>query len=351
LRGQIDDLRDRLERSQRWAGLDEAHFRAALSCALELIGADPLRPAPASAGPTRWIFPALDARSGADPTWADTLDALRTPRRRDQKPWEWRRQAPLRPAVFQAPKTMTDEVVQLHLAHRVVQRLLGRFVAQGFVHHDLARACLLPGADAIPRVVLVGRLCLYGAGASRLHEELIEVAARWVDPAIGKGRPLTPYGREAEVRALHALESALLADSGRAVTEQVRQMLLSAAARDVRELLPHLQRRGEEMAAEAEEKLGQRGEREARDMRDILERQRQRIADTAAEYREDGQLLLGFDQEEVRQVEANRRHWSARLAGLEKELTQEPERIRGTYRVVARRLEPVGLVYLWPVTG
>jgi len=30
--------------------------------------------------------------------------------------------------------TMTDEVVQLHLEHAIVRRLLGRFTAQGFVH-------------------------------------------------------------------------------------------------------------------------------------------------------------------------------------------------------------------------
>ena len=92
---------------------------------------------------------------------------------------------------------MDDQVVHLHLEQRVVQRLLGRFVAQGFVHHDLSRACLAQTSDAIPRVILLGRLCLYGAGAARLHEELIPVTARWTDPKIRKGQ-LTPYAREAE---------------------------------------------------------------------------------------------------------------------------------------------------------
>ena len=45
---------------------------------------------------------------------------------------------------------MDDEVVHLHLEHRVVQRLLGRFTAQGFVHHDLSRACLAQTTDADP---------------------------------------------------------------------------------------------------------------------------------------------------------------------------------------------------------
>ena len=70
------------------------------------------------------------------------MDTLRPPRKRDQKPWEWRRESPIRPVVFHDTGTMDQDVVHLHLEHRVVQRLLGRFTAQGFVHHDLSRACL-----------------------------------------------------------------------------------------------------------------------------------------------------------------------------------------------------------------
>src|ERR1022692_462405 len=96
----------------------------------------------------------------------------------------------------------------LHLEHRIVQRLLGRFIAQGFVHHDLSRACLAQTSDAIPRVVLLGRLWLYGAGAARLHEELVPVTARWTDPKIRKGT-LAPYARESETKTLALLEEAL----------------------------------------------------------------------------------------------------------------------------------------------
>jgi len=196
---QIDRLRDLLAKSQESIGLDKEHFRSAISCALELIGAEPLKPAhdddDRGEKQPRSLFPALDRREGADPTWADTMDTLRVPRARDQKPWEWRRVSPIRAVVFDDPGTMDDEVVHLHLEQRVVQRLLGRFTAQGFVHHDLSRACLTQTSDAIPRIVLLGRLCLYGPSAARLHEELIPVTARWVDPQLRK-EPLKPYARE-----------------------------------------------------------------------------------------------------------------------------------------------------------
>ncbi len=51
--------------------------------------------------------------------------------------WHWRRDAPIRPDVFRDPEEVTNEVVQFHLEHRVIQWLLQRFLSQGFVHDDL----------------------------------------------------------------------------------------------------------------------------------------------------------------------------------------------------------------------
>jgi hypothetical protein len=40
-----------------------------------------------------------------------------------------------------------------------------------------------------------------------------------------------------------------------------------------------------------------------------------------------------------------------RLEQFERDLEHEPQRIRDFYEVRARRVEPVGLVYLWPETN
>jgi superfamily II DNA or RNA helicase len=352
LRTQIDTLRNLLEDSQKSIGLDEKQFQAAISSALQLIGAKAL--APAAKGMSgddnpRLSFPALDQREGADPTWADTMDTLRVPKPRDQKPWEWRRTSPIRPVVFKDSGTLNDDVVHLHLEHRVVQRLLGRFTAQGFVHNDLSRACLAQSTDAIPRIVLLGRLCLYGPGAARLHEELLPITARWTDPDIRKGT-LAPYAREAETKTMSLLETSLIAGGG--VDGKILQQLQSSAPQDVQELLPHLQKRGEEYAADARKKLRERGDTEAKAMRDILETQKKHIADTVARHdKPDAQLKLGFAEDELHQLNDNRKYWAKRLATLENELRTEPDRIRDVYEVRASRIEPVGLVYLWPVTG
>jgi superfamily II DNA or RNA helicase len=342
---QRDQLQNLLKTSQDWVGLDAAQFLATLSSALELVGASPLVEGRGAAG--RFEFPALDRRKGGDQSWADTLDILRTPRRRDQTFWDWRRESPLRPVVFADPGTMAEDVVHFHLEHPVVRRLLGRFTAQGFIHNDLSRACLAQTADPISRVLLFGRLCLYGAGAARLHEELIYVAARWTDPGKRKG-PLTPYAREAEGEARRLLDQALL-KPGQPASKVVLEQLKAAASRDVAELLPSLEKRGLELAEAATRLLTERGDKEAQEMRTILEGQKERIAAAAASKRDE---TLGlFNQDEMRQLEADRRHWQRRLTQLEEELRTEPQRIRGVYAVKAQRIEPVGLVYLWPVSG
>jgi len=43
--------------------------------------------------------------------------------------------------------------------------------------------------------------------------------------------------------------------------------------------------------------------------------------------------------------------WSTRLELFNRDIKHEPKRIREFYEVRATRVEPVGLVYLWPETN
>ena len=353
LRKQIDTLRGRINDARKWIGLDLDHLREALSCSLEMLGAEPLGAAKTpDREPQRWAFPNLDTRHGADPTWAGTLDTLRALPEDGRRSFEWRRTSPIRPVIFTAPEGIDDDVVQLHLEHRIVQRLLGRFTAQGFVHHDLSRACLAQSTDAIPRVVMLGRLSLYGRGAVRLHEELLTVSARWNEPERRAGR-LAPYGRDAEARTLELLEQSLRPqhDKSQVVPEVVRQRLLSTIARDIEELLPHLEARGNSAKAEAEQRLADRGRIEADAMRHILEDQRKRVADALGKPI---QMAFGFEDappDELRQAQSNRRYWQRWLENVDGDLKREPARILDFYTVSSFRIEPVGVAYLWPATG
>lgn len=351
LRQQIDRCRGLLERSRGWVGFEAEPFRDALSCALELLDAGPLAETRDGDGRQVWTFPPLDRRAATDPSWAATLDTLRTPRATRQKLTDWRREAPIRPIVFEDAAVLSDETVHLHLEQRVAQRLLSRFRSQGFIHHDLSRAALAQVHDSIPRVILLGRLSLYGSRAERLHEELVPVAARWVEPHRRDGA-LSVYARDAETKSLELLHVSLAGGATRQPSQTVTRQLLNAAPRDVAELLPQLESRAEDLAAEAIRKLRDRGARESRDLHETLERQRARVADELARHeRELPQLTLDFDVDERRQLEADMRSWQRRLEQFDRELETEPQRIADFYEVRATRVEPVGLVYLWPDTN
>ena len=121
---------------------------------------------------------------------------------------------------------------------------------------------------------------------------------------------------------------------------------------DIAELRPQLDTVGQSFAADAQDRLSRRGEDEARKLRDTLERQRDHVA--AELSRHDAQfrqLTLAFMREEARQLDADIEHWRRRVAQFEKDLEEEPERIRSFYEVQATRIEPVGIVYLWPETN
>lgn len=351
LREEIKTLNRRVEESRKWIGLDNDALRDALSCALEMLGAEPLQEdgTPPKGHPVRYRFPNLESRRGGDPSWAPTLDTLRKPPDEGEAGFQWRQNAPIRPVTFDPPPGIDDSTVQLHLQHRVVQRLLGRFRAQGFVHHDLSRACLTQSQDRIPRVILLGRLSLYGSGATRLHEEILTVTARWLPPDQRSGA-LAPYARETEARTLELLEAALHPKAQKELPKHVQTTLLASLPRDITELLPHLQSRGESARSDAEAALAERGRAESSAMRRILEDQRRRIlAELGTPMI---QLTLpGMDDAERRQRESNRRYWQRWIDNVQDDLEREPARILNFYQVKSCRIEPIGIAYLYPASN
>ena len=60
--------------------------------------------------------------------------------------------------------------------------MLNRFLVRGFQINNLSRAAVLSTKDDTAKLILLARLSLYGHGASRLHDEMIELVAEW-DPA------------------------------------------------------------------------------------------------------------------------------------------------------------------------
>jgi chromosome segregation ATPase len=143
-------------------------------------------------------------------------------------------------------------------------------------------------------------------------------------------------------------------------------------------LLPLLRQESDAALQAATALLRQRGNSEADSLKEVLRSQRQRINATlrqrsrelarlerkAADADPTGLIpglaeqidvpaldLEKLSSQERRQLAADQKHWQRRLETIEAELSSEPKRIQASYEVVTHRLEPAGLVYLWPISG
>jgi hypothetical protein len=253
--------------------------------------------------------------------------------------------------VFHAQDSLNEGTVQLHLSHQIVQRLLGRFTAQGFVHHDLSRACVAQSEDDTPRVALLARLSVYGPNASRLHEEILTVTAEW-SPLARRKAPLKPYGSRNETRTLELLQKGL-APTAPSVPKNIATQLAEALSTDIEQLLVFLQPQGLQRLDDVVELLRERGEKEARAMDKILSEQRARVLGQLDKYETESQqlTLTGLSEAEDRQKKADAAYWKKWLENVEGDLRREPDRIRAFYELKSHRIEPVGIAYLWPVSN
>lgn len=363
LKDEQNRLQRLLERAQARVGVEGRDIRRVVEVALKDDGAA-LEPGAFSVAAAVRLDP--DAPAFAkDASWASLFDELRpgraaSPRERAG----WRRRTPVRGLVFEPPHVAEGEpepqdVVQLHLEHRLVKRLISRFASQGF-RASVGRITAVVTRLAQPRVVLVGRLSLFGPGGRRLHEEVIPVTAEWRDVRRDES-PLVPFMATGEATTVRELDEALR--EGRSPGTGVVERLRESVERDIADLRPYLVGRARESEVAANADLAENGRREAEALAALLGRQVEKVREairsaqppaapiqidlfgpTADEARKQA-------DKELRQFEADRRSWDDKLLQLQDELEGEPAKVREGYAVKARQLEPLGLVYLWPATG
>jgi len=335
---EVHEANRRLVRSAKQLAYKPALLRDTLDVGLALMNHGPLERVEGVDGAEAYRLPELPA------SWDETLDTLRPPRERDEPFWEWRKKPP-QSVVFEAPPTMTTPRVHLHLQHPFVRRVIDRFLAQGTGAHDLQRVTVIRDAEAEHVFVLAfGRLSLFGHGAVRLHDQLVPVVARW---DVDEG-PLPGSNTKADQRAVDRLER-LLADRSalRGVSKPVTRGLIKSASSDFAKLWPHVRDEAQSRGDEAVAKLQARGRDEATALKRILEEQQAAIRKTLEQHDPAQQALL-FTAAERTQLQADRAFWESRLEELDRDLRSEPAELERLFEVSLRRLEPVGLVYLWP---
>jgi ERCC4-related helicase len=334
LRRDIDDARKILENSRKLIDFREELLRDAIDVGLELAGVAPMKRLEQTVeGIEAFELPPLP------PSWERTLDSLRRPRHRDEPEWEWRKTPP-QPVVFRPLDRMGETRVHLHLQHPFVQRILGRFLAQGFGAQDISRVTLIPDdRSGEPKVIAFGRLSLFGPGAARLHDEIITVGAPWRES--GDGDHLKPWGDDEDRHALSHLEE-LLAHAHQLPKppKTLEKRLAKTAGSDFSTLWRFISEEADSHAHSAGQLLTARGEKEAKDLRDILLAQRVEIEKRLSQQLE---LFPQFDADNRKpqrdQLQGERDDMKRRLERSAQELITEPEDLRGLYQVTLKRLE------------
>ncbi len=348
-----------LEQAKRRVGVEGADVRHVVEVALAQEGAA-LNPGGFSVPEAAFLDPAAPAFA-RDTSWASLFDELRQGRpARPTDRLRWRRETPVRGLVFEPPHLKDGEpepqdVVQLHLEHRLVRRLLARFASQGF-RASVGRITAMVTRDPRMRVVLLGRLSLFGPSARRLHEEIITVAAEWRDTN-RETRSLVPYAEAGEATTISRLDEALR--DGVAPGAGVLTRLGATLDADIADLRPHLEARASEAEAAAVTDLAANGRVEEAAVASLLSRQIEKVREAMRDVQPPAQFELDLTavedrqqrEREMRQFEADRRSWDDKLLRLQSDLETEPRTVREGYAVQARQLEPLGLVYLWPMTN
>jgi ERCC4-related helicase len=359
LKEEQDRLQRLLEQAKRRVGVDGEDVRRVVEIALKDDNAQ-LEPGSFSVPEAMALDPNTPSFA-KDASWASLFDELRPGRpARPKDRARWRRETPVRGLVFAPPHVREGEpepqdVVQLHLEHRLVKRLISRFASQGF-RSSVGRITAIVGPGAQPRVVLVGRLSLFGPGARRLHEEIIPITAAWRDIRRDQN-PLTPFAEAGEAATVAQLDEALRKGSspGMGAIERLRSLV----ERDIADLRPHLEARASELEEAAKAQLAENGWREAEAMASLLQRQIDKVREAIRVKQPPTQLEFDLQAEEqrqqaekeIRQFEVDRRSWDGKLLRLQDDLEKQPRIVRDEYAVRVRQLEPIGLVYLWPSTN
>ena len=340
LQGNIDSLRSILTKSRKNIEYKPNHLYNVVHLGLQMFNSkqEGLVPIIPTTTPLSWNIP-----NEMDSSWAPVLDGMREDRTEDMKPWQ---KPPIKPIAFEAADKLDANTIQLHLGHPLVMRLLNRFRSQGFSAHDLSRVTLLENKkDSIRRVIAFGRLTIFGPNAVRLHEEMLMVSGRCLQD--GK---LQIFQQKGEQTTLEELFSILEDVVTIHPSVQYQQQALSRVSSDHKQLWELLQEQGESHRETAEIALYKRGEQEAQNMKNLLLQQQQKIKQKL-DVTVPQQLMLPFtdkDTEQQLQYERDLKFMAKRLESLVEEIEKEPLRIQAYYQTKKSRIEPIGMVYLWP---
>jgi hypothetical protein len=325
LRERIAHLHERLVETREAFHLNPANVRSAVQVALELARLPALEPVEHPGAPKGTVF-RMPAFQG---TWARCTDGLPHPHTGIR-----------RPITFDHDVARgRDDLVLVHLQHRLVQMCLRLLRAEVWAPDDVKRmhrvtARLAPdSALTSPAVIVMSRLVVTGAKSTRLHEELTAAGGMLQD------------GRFSRLNVTQA-EAILSASKSVLPGTPVLSRLCTSWPKFEAAALAAAEARSTDRMKNLQSTLGRRRDQEMDDIAKVLEELEQSIRRKLGEEAP-AQLAL-WTTEEQEQLHRNADSLKARLAVIPDEIAKERALIASRYADPVARTFPVAVMFIVP---
>ena len=327
LKERVAKLHERLLSTQQDFHLTPAHVLMAVKTGLALAGRPPLEPVELAGVPSGCVF-RMPALSGS---WSRCLEGLRHPHTQRT-----------RPITFDhAVASGRDDVVLIHLNHRLVQMCLRLLRAEIWAQHDvkkLHRVTVRTVPDAHidgPAVVVVSRLVVTGGNHHRLHEELTVSGGYLRDQSFRREEGVTRVQQWLdEAKPITAAPS--LFDALRTRFDRQQEAILKAVDARSKERLRFLTNT-----------LQTRKQQEIDDIGTVLDELEKSIQSELKKEQQPEQLSL-FTEDERTQLRRDIAALEARLARIPDERRMETHAIEARYAKLDDRTFPVAVIFVVP---
>ena len=323
----IARLHERLQETRKDFHLTPARICQAVKTGLALADKPPLKPVELDRAPEVTVFE-MPPLTGS---WARCLEGLRHPHTQKQ-----------RPITFDHEIAKTrDDVVLVHLNHRLVQMCLQLMRAEVWAKNDVKKLhrvdvrTLPDSVLAIPALAVVSRLVITGGTHHRLHEELTVSGGYFRDGAFARETRVTQVNQWLDDASPHRAGNDLFSGLAGAFDTHEDAILRAVATRssdrlrNLQNTLQNRQRQEIENIAAVLDELGRVIEEELR----------------AGPKPEQLELFTDVERTQLRRDEEALK---ARLARLPQEREQEIEAIESRYQDFVDRTFPVAVVFLVP---
>jgi superfamily II DNA or RNA helicase len=327
LKERVARLHERLLATQHDFHLTPDHILMAVKTGLALAGRPPLQPEELVGAPSGSVFQ-MPHLSGS---WARCLEGLRHPHTQQ-----------IRPITFDhAVATGRDDVVLVHLNHRLVQMCLRLLRAEVWAQDDvkkLHRVTVRTMPDAQidgPVVIVVSRLVITGGNHHRLHEELTVSGGYLRDQAFRREDGVTRVQQWFDESKAITVASSLFEALRLRFDRQQEAILRSVDARS-KERLRYLTNT-----------LETRKQKDIEDIGTVLDELEKSIQSELKRGEQPEQLLL-FTEAERTQLRRDIAALEARLDRIPEEREMEARAIESRYSKLDDRTFPVAVIFVVP---